>query len=415
MIKIKEKENRLSKDDITSFIENLSSYSDEEITKWLKAVKEYGLEDDETSALILAMANSGEVLSWEGLEPTIDKHSTGGIGDKITLLFVPLLAACGVNVPKLSGRGLGVSGGTIDKLESISGFRTNLTLDEIKKQIKEVGLVVTGAMKNLAPADKRLYAIRDVTDTVNSIPLIASSVMSKKLASGSKNIILDVKFGSGAFMKSKDDAFLLAKTMSSVGGKLNRNIKCAITDMNEPLGYCIGNSLEIQEVLDVLSGKNVNDLVELTVKLAEEALVMAGIRPQKSLEKLLLGGEALDKFEKMISSQGGDLQKGFTKSNYIESVKSTRDSYIKNIDALTIGEVVHKLGAGREKVSDSIDYLAGIKLFFKHGDKVSKGDTLFEIHAKSKEDAENLKSKAISACEFSDNEPSKLKLVHEIL
>ena len=327
-IKARQESQKHSSEDINYFIKNLNSFSQDEITQWLKAVKANGLTNEETTALTLAMVNSGKILSWEGLEPTIDKHSTGGIGDKITLLFVSLIAAYGINIPKLSGRSLGITGGTIDKLESIPGFRTNLSIDEIKEQVKKIGLAVSGATSDLAPADKKLYAIRDVTDTVDSIPLIAASIMSKKLACGASNIILDVKCGSGAFMKSLEDAKELSKTMVNIGKNLDKNIKAVITDMNQPLGYKIGNSLEIEEVLEVLSGKEISDLVEITVYLAKEAILLvrgavrAGLAPapidlENILRDLLLNGAALKKFEEMITAQRGNLKKGFAKANYI--------------------------------------------------------------------------------------------------
>lgn len=384
MIKIKKINNTFSQDEINSFINNLDTYSMEDITEWLKAIKTFGLSDEETSNLTLAMAKSGQILSWDGLEPTIDKHSTGGIGDKITLLFAPLISACGINIPKLSGRGLGITGGTIDKLESISGFRTNLSLDEIKSQLKNIGIVVTGAMKNLAPADKKLYAIRDVTNTVDSIPLIASSVMSKKIATGSNNIILDVKCGSGAFMKTEDEAVLLAQKMVAIGKHLNKNIKACVTYMNEPLGFSIGNSLEIEEVLEVLNGKEVQDLVELTVFLAKEALELLSIDVSlEKLKRILLGGEALSKFEKMIEAQGGNLNIPLPKSEKLKHYISSQEGYLQNIDAYLIGEVVHDLGAGRHSVEDKIDYGVGIRLLKKRGDFVKAGENILELHVKN--------------------------------
>ena len=407
--------------DIENFIKNLDQFSQDEITKWLKAVKANGLTDNEISTLTLSMAKSGTMLSWEGLEPTIDKHSTGGIGDKVTLLFTPLIAAYGINIPKLSGRSLGMTGGTIDKLESIPGFKTNLSIEEIKKQVKKIGLVIASASTNIAPADKKLYAIRDITDTIDSIPLIASSVMSKKIAGGAKNIILDVKFGSGAFMKTFEDAKLLSTKMVSIGKSLNKNIKAVISDMNQPLGHAIGNALEVKEILEILSGKEVNDLVEITIFLAKEAICMVNSNPplniEKNLRDLLLKGSALKKFEEMIHAQGGNIKEfhNLRSANHIETVKSNFDGYITNIDALAIGEAVHYLGAGRKNVMDKIDYSVGIVLFKKYGDKVNMNESFLEIHAKSKTDAEIVKSKLLDAIKFGQNSPSKLKLIHEVI
>ena len=373
------------------------------------------MDDKEISAL--TMANSGMILNWKGLEPTADKHSTGGIGDKITLLFVPLIAAYGINVPKLSGRSLGITGGTIDKLESIRGFKTNLTVEQIKEQVKRIGLAICSASGDLAPADKKLYAIRDVTGTVDSIPLIASSIMSKKIAGGAQNIILDVKYGAGALMKSLEDAKLLARTMVIIGKNLKKNIKAIISNMNQPLGYAIGNVLEIKEVMEVLNGKEVSDLVELTICLTREAIVGAGCQPalDDELKEILLGGKALKKFEEMVVAQGGDLKASLETTKYVEILKSESDSYIQDINPFFVGEVVHALGAGRKSVSDQIDHSVGILLHKKYGDKVRIGEPLLEIHARSKEDAEIAKRKLSSALKFGQKEPSKLKLVQEIV
>ena len=416
IIKAKQDSQRLSTEEINYFIKNLNDFSQEEITQWLKAVKANGLTDEETSTLTLAMANSGEVIDWGELEPTLDKHSTGGIGDKITLLFVPLIAACGINIPKLSGRALGITGGTIDKLESIPRFRTDLSINEIKAQVKRIGLVVSGASIDLAPADKKLYAIRDVTGTIDSIPLAASSIMSKKLACGAGNIILDVKCGSGAFMKTLQDARLLAIEMVAIGKSNNRKIRAVISNMDEPLGYKIGNSLEVEEVIEVLSGKEIQDLVEITVCLAREAMSMVGkSKSEENLKETLLGGKALSKFESMVKTQGGDLSLGFARAKYVEILKSDKEGYVQNVDAETIGKVVFELGAGRKSVGENIDHSVGIILLKKHGDKVVKDEPLLEIHAKSKEDAEKVKGKVLSAITFGQKESSKLKLIHEIL
>lgn len=421
-ITTKENSKEHSEEDINFFIQNLNSLTKEEITQWLKAVKKNGLNHKETTILTMAMANSGTVLSWNGLEPVIDKHSTGGIGDKITLLFAPLIAAYGVYIPKLSGRSLGISGGTIDKLESIPGFKTDLTIDEIKEQVKKIRLAVCSASKNLAPADKTLYAIRDVTDTVSSIPLIASSIMSKKIAGGAKNIVLDVKTGSGAFMKSLEDSKLLAQTMVSIGKNLNKNIKAVVTNMDQPLGYAIGNALEIKEVLEVLSGKEVQDLVEIVITLACESITLINPNAELNLEKkltdLLLKGNALKKFNEMILAQGGNLQQMFKEDNkakYIEVMKSTFDGCIHSIDALLVGEVVHSLGAGRKLITDKIDHSVGIVLYKKAGDNVSKGESILEIYAKDNNSCKDAKAKLQNAVKITQSKPIKQKLIHEIV
>ena len=426
-IKTKQDSKKHTKEDIEFFIKNLDGFSQEEITLWLKAVKANGMNSEETSALCMALTNSGTVLSWEKLEPTVDKHSTGGIGDKVSLLFVPLMAAYGINVPKLSGRGLGITGGTLDKLESIPGFNTNLTISQMKEQVKKIGLAIASAGKDLAPREKKLYIIRDVTGTTDSIPLIASSIMAKKFAGGATNIILDVKYGSGAFMKTLKKAESLAEEMVQIGKSQSKKAKAVISNMNEPLGYGIGNSLEIKEVLDVMAGKRINDLVEIVILLAFEAIKLINYHPEpgferrleleSELENLLLKGGALKKFEQMIAAQGGNLKEFWEikQAKYITTINSKNDGFIHNLDALLIGEAVHKLGAGRKEVTDKIDYTAGIKLLKKHGDKVIKNEPLLEIHAKSKEDADIVREKLTDAIIFGQNEPSKLKLIEGVI
>lgn len=421
-IKTKEKSGKHTSQEITKFIKELDNITQEEITAWLKAVKTNGLDSKETTALCAAMTNTGTVLSWKDLEPTIDKHSTGGIGDKVSLLFAPLMAAYGINVPKLSGRSLGITGGTLDKLESIPGFQVNLSANQMKEQVKKIGLAIASASKDLAPAEKKLYVIRDVTNTIDSIPLIASSIMAKKFAGGSENIIFDVKFGSGAFMKTLEKAKVLASELVSIGRSENKKVKAVISNMNEPLGLAIGNTLEIKEVLDVLSGKNITDLIEIVVTLAYEAVTLIEPKTNSSLEKklteLLLNGSSLKKFEQMIAAQGGilkDLYKEDKKAKHIEVIKSNTDGFIQNINAQVIGEVVHSLGAGRKQVSDIIDHSVGIILNKKNGDKVYKDESLLEIHAKNKTEAEQAKNKATSAITIGQNKPSKLKLIEEII
>lgn len=424
-IETKENAKAHSKEEIENFIKNLDDLSHEEITKWLKAVKKNGLDDRETSALTLAMANSGTMLSWEDLEPTIDKHSTGGIGDKVSLIFVPLVAAYGetfgprLYLPKLSGRALGITGGTLDKLESIYGFRTNLSIDEIKKQVRGLSLVISGATTDIAKADKKLYAIRDITGTIDSVPLIASSIMSKKIAGGAKNIILDVKYGLGAFMKEFSDSKLLAEKMVSIGKDLNKNIKAVISNMDQPLGCAVGNALEIKEVLDVLSGKEINDLIELVICLAKEAIQMTGLKTEANIEekltKLIKDGRALNKFEEMVLAQGGDLKKGFKKASYVDYLTSSIEGYIVSIKADEVGEIVHELGGGRKYINNRIDHSVGVIFSKKIGDKVKPGECIVEIHARSKEDAVSAKDKLNYSIGLSREETSKLKLIEEVI
>lgn len=421
-IKTKQENRQHTDEEINYFIKNLKQFTQDEIIQWLKSVKLNGLNDRETSALTLAMANSGTILNWEGLEPLIDKHSTGGIGDKVTLLYAPLIAAYGINIPKLSGRSLGISGGTIDKLESIPGLRTNLSMEEIKDQVKKIGLAIVGTSSNLAPADKILYAIRDVTDTIDSIPLIASSIMSKKIAGGATNIILDVKAGSGAFMRSVEEAKVLATTMVAIGKKLNRKTRAVISNMNQPLGYNVGNALEVKEVVEILSGKEVTDLVELVISLAVESVNLieqkTDINIEKKLTNLLLKGPALSKFKDMVSSQGGDLKDFFLdsrKANCIEVVRSQAEGYVQNIDAHIVGDVVFELGAGRKAVTDSVDHSVGVVFYKKYTDKVDKNEPILEIHAKNKNHVEKVKNKLAAAVTIANNMPAKLKLIQEVI
>lgn len=427
-IKTKQESRTHTKEEVVFFIKNLQSFSDEEIIQWLRAVKSNGLTTEETSALTLAMAQSGVMLSWEELESTLDKHSTGGIGDKVSLLFVPLVVSYGeiylkrkIYIPKLSGRALGITGGTIDKLESIPQLKTNLSLEQIKEQIKNISCVICSTSSDLAPADKKLYALRDITGTIDSIPLIASSIMSKKIAGGAKNIILDVKFGSGAFMKSFQDAKNLAVAMVNIGKDLDKNIRAVISNMDQPLGRAVGNTLEIKEVIDILSSTEVNDLSELVICLAKEAIEILDKGQSSSIKNnlrtLLKNGDALKVFKEMIKAQGGNLEafSQLKKANIIEVVRSDTAGYIQNIGALTVGETVYNLGAGRKQVSDQIDHTVGIVFMKKYGDKVLKQDTLFEIHARSKQEFEVAKKKLLSAISFSQKEPPRLKLVYEVV
>ena len=423
-IKTKNNAKKHAEEEINFFVKNLDNFNQEKITAWLRAVKKHGLDDDEVTNLTLAMAKSGAVLSWEELEPTIDKHSSGGIGDKITLLFAPLIAAYGINFPKLSGRSLGITGGTIDKLESIKGLKTNLSIKEIKEQVTKIKLAISAATNNLAPADKKLYAIRNVTGTIDSIPLIASSIMSKKIAGGARNIILDVKAGSGAFMKDTESASILAKKMVAIGKRLDRNTKALITNMDEPLGHNIGNSLEIIEVLEILSGKEVGDLIEITIRLAREAIILINGNVEthrgmssldEKLQRLLLRGDALKKFEELINMQGGDLNNGFKKADYVELMRSNYDGIIQEINANVIGEIVFELGAGRKNINDSIDHSVGIVLLKKTEDLVKRGESLIEVHAKSKQDVDIIKDKLLSAIKIGNEKPKKQKLIYEVL
>jgi len=339
-----------------------------------------GMEREEIRDLTLAMIASGETLSFEGLgKPTTDKHSTGGVGDKITLPLAPLVASFGVAVPQLSGRGLGHTGGTLDKLESIPGWRASLTNDEFYAQLDSVGAVICAAGSGLAPADRRLYSLRDITGTVESIPLIASSIMSKKIAEGTAALVLDVKFGSGAFMQDPARSRELAETMVRIGKDAGVKTVALLTNMNVPLGLAIGNANEVRESVEVLSGGGPADVVELTLALAREMLALAG-QPDADVEGHLAGGQAMDTWRAMISAQGGDPDAALPVARETQRVVAERDGVLVAQHALPFGIAAWRLGAGRARKEDPVVHAAGIDLAVKPGDAVKKGDVLFTMH-----------------------------------
>lgn len=325
-----------------------------------------------------AMINSGERMSFGDLVTT-DKHSTGGVGDKITLPLAPLVAACGVAVPQLSGRGLGHTGGTLDKLESIPGWRAEITNEQMIKQLHDVGAVICAAHSGLAPADKKLYALRDLTGTVESIALIASSIMSKKIAEGTGSLVLDVKVGSGAFMKSQADARELARTMVDLGKDAGVKTVALLTDMSTPLGLTAGNALEVAESVEVLAGGGPADVVELTIALAREMLNSAG-RTDVDPAAVLASGKAMDTWRKMIAAQGGDPDAELPKAKETETVVADADGYVHEMDALGIGVAAWRLGAGRSKPTDAVHATAGVVLHAKPGDQVKKGQPILTFH-----------------------------------
>lgn len=325
-----------------------------------------------------AMINSGERMSFGDLV-TADKHSTGGVGDKVTLPLAPLVAACGVAVPQLSGRGLGHTGGTLDKLESIPGWRAEITNEQMIKQLHDVGAVICAAHAGLAPADKKLYALRDLTGTVESIALIASSIMSKKIAEGTGSLVLDVKVGSGAFMKSQDDARELARTMVDLGKDAGVKTVALLTDMSTPLGLTAGNALEVAESVEVLAGGGPADVVELTLALAREMLSAAG-RTDVDPAAVLASGKAMDTWRSMIAAQGGDPDAPLPKAKETETVVAQADGYVHEMDALGIGVAAWRLGAGRSKPTDAVQATAGVVLHAKPGDQVAKGQPILTFH-----------------------------------
>ncbi len=391
IIQKKRDKERLSKEEINWFIDGLTKgeIADYQMSALLMAIYLNGFDKEETAALTNAMLYSGKVLDFEE-QIFIDKHSTGGVGDKASFILAPIAAACGVKVPMIAGRGLGHTGGTVDKIEAIKGFKTDIALPEFERLLKERGVVLIGQTGEIAPADKKIYALRDVTATIESIPLITASIMSKKLAEGAKGIVMDIKTGNGAFMAKLSDAKKLAESIRQTGLRFNKNMMTMITDMNEPLGLAIGNSLEIIESIDTLKNKGPADLTELSLALAGGMVYLAGLAKthKEGIAKAkaaLESGAALEKFRELIREQGGDARVvddysllPQTKKTY--DVLATKNGFITKMDCKALGLHSVFLGGGRQKASDSIDYAVGIVLNKKLGDKIKKGDVLLTIH-----------------------------------
>jgi thymidine phosphorylase len=355
--------------------------ADEQMAALAMAILLRGMDRTEIRDLTLAMIASGETLDFSGLgKPTVDKHSTGGVGDKITLPLMPLVASYGVAVPQLSGRGLGHTGGTLDKLESIPGWRADLSTEEMVQQMKDHGGVVCAAGSGLAPADKRLYALRDTTGTVEAIPLIASSIMSKKIAEGTGALVLDVKFGGGAFMTDIDRSRELARTMVELGTDAGVRTIALLTDMHVPLGLAIGNANEVRESVEVLAGGGPADVVELTLALAREMLAAVGI-PDADVEEALRDGRAMDSWRATVRAQGGDPDAAMPVARETHVVTADRDGVLVRQDALPFGIAAWRLGAGRARQGDAVQHAAGVDLHAKPGDRVRRGDPLFTLSA----------------------------------
>ena len=361
--------------------------ADYQMSSLLMAICINGMTDEEIFSLTKIFIDSGELLDFSDIEGIkVDKHSTGGIGDKTTLVIAPIVSSLGIPVIKMSGRGLGYTGGTIDKLESIPGFRVNLKDREIEKQVKEIGVVITGQTRDLAPMDKVIYALRDVTATVSSIPLIASSIMSKKIASGADKILIDVKYGNGALLKTKEEARELSKLMIKIGEVYGREVRTILSDMNTPLGKYIGNSLEVLEAIEVLKGKeDSNNLFDLCVELASEMVSMGKEIDVDEAKKLVIdsidSGKAFKKFEELVKYQEGDLKKIEVSKNTTK-IRSTKTGEIKKINALELGKLSLSLGAGKIKKTDKIDYTVGIELNKMVGDTVKEGEVLMTLYTK---------------------------------
>lgn len=384
IISVKRDKQELSDDQIDWTIDAYTKgiIADEQMSALLMAILLNGMNNREIFRWTDAMIASGEKMNWSILDrPTVDKHSTGGVGDKITLPLAPLVAACGAAVPQLSGRGLGHTGGTLDKLESIKGWKASISNQEMLKVIQECGAVICAAGSGLAPADKKLYALRDVTGTVQSIPLIASSIMSKKIAEGTKALILDVKTGTGAFMSNPKDAGLLARTMVDLGKRAGVETRALVTAMDVPLGLTVGNSLEVRETLEVLSGAGPTDVVELTLILANEMLDAAKIKPKIDPANALKNGAAMDIWRKMIKAQGGNNDAPLPIAKEKIEVKADVSGKLLSLDALKVGISAWRLGAGRQKQGETVQHGAGIEIHAKPGDIVKKGQTILTLHS----------------------------------
>lgn len=427
IIKNKRDNKELTKEEIEFFVKGYTdgSIPDYQASALTMAIFFNGMTEKETATLTLAMAESGDMVDLSQFgNKTVDKHSTGGVGDKTTLIVAPIVASLGCIIAKMSGRGLGHTGGTVDKLESIEGFNTSLTNEEFFRQVKDIGIAVVGQTGNLTPADKKLYALRDVTATVDSIPLIASSIMSKKLAAGSHTIVLDVKCGSGAFMKTPEDAKALAEEMVKIGKNNGRKMAAIITDMNTPLGKNIGNSLEVIEAIEILKGSGAEDLKYVACSLATEIVSLSkNISTQEASELVdnaLSSGKAYEKLKEWISHQGGNVDlienpENFPKAQFKEDIITENDCYISYMNAEEIGISSVVLGAGREKKEDTIDFSAGIVLNKKSGDKVAKGDVIATLYTNNKNSLQSAKEKFIKAVEFSDDKPTDIPLIYEIV
>ena len=377
LIRTKRGGGRLTQEEIDWLIDTYTTgaIADEQMSAMAMAVFFRGMDDTELSQWTDAMIASGDRMDFSGLSrPTVDKHSTGGVGDKITLPLAPLIAACGAAVPQLSGRGLGHTGGTLDKMEAIPGWRANLTHDEMMRQLEEVGAVVCAAGPGLAPADKKLYALRDVTGTVESIPLIASSIMSKKIAEGTDALVLDVKTGSGAFMKTEEDSRELARRLVGLGKAAGVNTSALITRMDVPLGYACGNGIEVAEAIEVLAGGGPSDVVELTVALARRMVEAAGLDTDP--EQVLASGAAMDVWRAMIRAQGGDPDAALPIAKHSDDLHAPHDGVVTDIDAMSVGIAAWRLGAGRARKEDPVQAAAGVLLRVRPGDRVVTGQPL---------------------------------------
>ena len=418
----------LSSEEIDFFVQGFTrgEIPDYQAAAWLMAIVLKGMNKRETIDLTMSMARSGEILDLSGVAPfVVDKHSTGGVGDKTTLVVAPLVASLGFPVGKMSGRGLGFSGGTLDKLESIPGFNVNLTKEQFLEQLRRYGIVIAAQSAELAPADGALYALRDVTATVESIPLIASSIMSKKIASGANGIVLDVKVGKGAFIKELEDAITLARTMVEIGKGAGRRMAAVISDMNQPLGNAVGNALEVREAIETLKGRGPADFLEHCLVIAAQMLLLAGgCESEEEGRGMLLdalsSGRALDKFARLVEAQGGDAgvverPEIMPQARLVETLYAPQVGYIAAIDAMEIGLTAMLLGAGRAKKGQPIDHAVGVVLKHKVNDYVEQGEPLLVIHANDEAKLEEAKERLLAAYTWSDSPVEPPPLIYHII
>ena len=428
IIEKKRDKNKLEKEEISFFIKGYTQgkITDHQAASLVMAIYLNGMTEDETANLTLAMSESGEMLDLSNIRDIIvDKHSTGGVGDKVSLILLPIVASLGVTVAKMSGRGLGFTGGTVDKLESIPGYKTNIDIPQFIDNIEKIGISMISQTMNLAPADKKLYALRDSIACVESIPLIASSIMSKKIASGAQKIVLDVTCGKGAFMKNIEDARNLANEMITIGKMVNRETICVLTSMDEPLGHAVGNTLEVIEAIQFLKGKITEDVKEVVLELGSYMIKLAGKgenieeNKQKMLENIS-NGNAFNKFLELVKNQGGDISyiedtEKFEKASYIEPVYSIKSGYIQEINALNVGKIACNLGAGRITKEDNIDASAGIVLQKKVTDFIEKGELIAYIHTNDKEKIQKSKKQLIDSIKVGEEKIEKKQSVIEVL
>ncbi|MBQ7956163.1 MAG: pyrimidine-nucleoside phosphorylase [Lachnospiraceae bacterium] len=418
----------LSRDEINFMIQSYTkgAIPDYQMSAMMMAIYFQGMNEEETLNLTMAMANSGEMLDLSAVKGIkVDKHSTGGVGDKTSLALTPMVAACGIPVAKMSGRGLGHTGGTIDKLESFKGFSTGITNEQFIRQVNTIGIAIMGQTAELAPADKKLYALRDVTGTVDNMSLIASSIMSKKLAAGADAIVLDVKTGSGAFMKKLEDSFALAKEMVRIGNGAGRNTRAVVSDMDQPLGFAVGNALEVVEAIDTLKGKGPEDFTNLCLELGAQMLLCGGVASDEQqakamLKKVIEDGSALTKLAEFVTAQGGDPAAVYDtsllpKANFVEEISAPKAGYISKITCDEIGICSLILGGGRETKESEIDLSVGFVLKKKAGDFVKEGECLALMHGNDKDKMEVAKERFLKAYTFSKAPVEKQSLIKGII